>query len=74
MSRSRRQPVKKVGNSGMKKVSHRKFRKQVKQKIHENRLEELPEDQKEIVNQYDIVDWKFRATEEDDYYEKFKRK
>lgn len=74
MSRSRKKPILKDSNKGMKRHSHKLFRKKVKQKIQENRLDEIPEDQREVTNQYDVSDWKFYAEEGDDFYEKFKRK
>ncbi len=74
MGKSHKQPIITDYNKGAKKMSHGKFRKVVKQKIQVGDFDSLPEDEREITNQYDICDWKFHASRGDDWYEKATRK
>lgn len=74
MSRSYKKKSILKDNGGMKKHSHAKFRRKSKQKIQEQDFDSLPNYQREVVNQYDVCDWKFIYEQEDDYYEKAKRK
>lgn len=74
MGKSHKKPIVTDTNKAAKKISHSKFRKRVKQKIQENRFDELPEHEKEVMNQYDVCDHRDVFTEGDDYYEESKRK
>jgi hypothetical protein len=74
MSKSYKKPIITDTSKAAKKISHSKFRKRTKQKIQESRFDELPLLEKEVTNQYDVCDWKFRVDEDSDYYEKSKRK
>lgn len=56
------------------KLSHSKFRKKTKQKLHEGRYDELPVDLNELENQYNITDYIYVASKEDEEYKYAKRK
>lgn len=66
MSRSyKKQPVLKDKNKGMQKIGNRKFRRKSKQK---NKLNDpdaiLPIDKSEVINDYDVTDWKIINADE----------
>lgn len=76
MSRSRKKQAvyKDPSNTEGKKFANRKLRRKVKQSIH-NEDETMPL-LDEVMNQYDIIDFKFMADKKRDgeYYDKVKRK
>jgi len=76
MSRSRKKEAvyKDPSNTKGKRFANRKFRRRIKQAVH-NEDETMPVID-EVMNQYDLVDFKFRAVKERDkeYYDKVKRK
>lgn len=74
MGKSYKKPIITDTSKSAKKISHAKFRKKVKQKIQEQRFDELPEYEREVENQYNVCDWKFHIDEDSEYYEKAKRK
>jgi len=75
MSRSyKKVAIVKQGSKYHKKLSNKRFRKKSKSTNLEQNSEKLPKKPSEITNQYDVVDWIFRANKNDDYYNKFKRK
>jgi hypothetical protein len=74
MGKSYKKPIVTDTSKVAKKISHSKFRKRAKQKIQEHRFDELPEHEREVENQYNVRDHRDIFTEDDDYYEKSKRK
>jgi len=74
MSRSKKKPIITDVTKGKKKISHKKFRRKVKQDIQSDKLDELPLNEKEITNQYDVCDYKYIIDKENKYYNKSKRK
>jgi len=76
MSRSRKKEAvyKDPSNTRGKRFANRKFRRRINQAIH-NEDETMPV-MDEVMNQYDLVDFKVRAKKSRDgeYYEKVKRK
>lgn len=58
-----------------KKLGNRKFRRKSKAKLKSGKTEELPLKKREIINDYDVCDWKFLITQKtDDLYVKFGHK
>lgn len=74
MGKSYKKPIITDTSKSAKKMSHQKFRRKVKQKIQEQRFDEIPEDEREVTNQYDVCDHRFFFNEDSDYHEKAKRK
>ena len=75
MSRSyKKVAIIKDNNSFSKKLANKKFRRKSKNIDLEKNSEKLPIKSNEVINQYDVCDYKFRANKNDDYYNKFKRK
>jgi len=74
MGKSYKKPILTDTSKAAKKISHSKFRKRAKQKIQEHRFDELPEQEREVENQYNVCDSKFILTKYDDHYEKSQRK
>lgn len=66
MSRSFKKPYLTDTSKKSKKVSHQKFRKKVKQKIQEQRFDEIPNYEREVENQYNVCDWRFGWQESDE--------
>jgi hypothetical protein len=60
MGKSYKKPIITDSSKSSKKISHGKFRKKVKQKIQEQRFDEIPEHEKEVTNQYDVCDYRLR--------------
>ena len=56
MSRSKKKPWIKDYNKGAKAISHRKFRRATNQALQAGK--EPPVDQHEVMNQYDVCDYK----------------
>ena len=56
-----------------KKLSHQRFRNKTKNKIRQGRFDELPEFEREVTNQYDIIDHRYIYDKdlEDFYKDKF---
>lgn len=59
MGKSTKKPIIKDSNKGMKSLSHRKFRNKTKQLINQGKFDQLPDDQRQLTNPYDVSDWKF---------------
>jgi len=76
MGKSYKKPIITDTSKPAKKISHSKFRKRTKQKIQEQRFDDLPKHEREVENQYNVCDWKFRISPDDNHidYEKSKRK
>ena len=65
MSRSVRKPVIKDKNKFSQKQGNKTFRGKTKQFIKMGKFEELPLDKSEIVNDYDVSDYKWWSKEEE---------
>jgi len=74
MSRSKKKPIITDVTKEKKKISHKKFRRKVKQDIQADKLDELPLNEREITNQYDVCDYKYIIDKENKFYNKSKRK
>jgi hypothetical protein len=74
MSRSVKKNVYvKDSNTFMKRLSHHRLRREVKRRIFRGDWDVMPV-AKELTNQWDVCDWRWYLSKDDDYYEKCRRK
>ena len=66
MSRSFKKPIIKDNNSFCQKEGHRRFRGKTKQLIKQNKFEELPVTMSEVINDYDVCDYKIFSKRKSD--------
>jgi len=66
MSRSVRKPVIKDKNKFSQKQGNKTFRGKTKQFIKMGKFEELPLDKSEVVDDYNVSDWKWFSKDEED--------
>lgn len=65
MSKSKRQPIIKDKNKYFQKLGNRKMRNKVNQLLKKEEYDNLPEDKSELINDYDVSDYKFFIDKKD---------